>query len=218
MAARSPWSRIAPVGAMYRWAYYSPGSLTAANGQNTGTMSYSVMSMQWASTTKIYQPSQIELTWSLATTFTTSADLAFGFFFVRSFTVAPSGGTAATFTATQNVYSGRFDTLFDATQFATSGDLRIATTGNLTAGTGNIDKYPMKIWMGNAAISAGVAGQTSQNPMNTPWEVGNDPNTQSPFFRANEGFSIQPLATMGAAGVINFSVGIEWIEMPIQFY
>jgi hypothetical protein len=218
MAARSPWSRIAPVGAMHRWAYYSPGSLTAANGQNTGTMSYSIFSIQWGSTTKIFQPTQIEFQWSLATTFTTQADLAFGLFVVRSFTAAPSGGTAATFTATQNLYSGRFDTNFDKTEFNANGDFRIATTGNLTAGTGNIDKYPMRIWMGNAAISGGIAGMTSQNPMSIPFEVGNDPNTQSPFIRYQEGLSIQPLATMGAVGVLNLSVGIEWIEMPTQFY
>jgi len=218
MAARPPWSRIAPVGNMYRWAYYSPGSLTTANGQNTGTMSYSIFSMQWASTSKIFQPTQIEINWSLATTFTTSADLAFGLFFVRAFTTAPSGGTQATFTATNTTLSGAFDTNFGTTSFASAGDLRIATTGNLTAGTGNIDKYPLRVWMGNAAISAGVAGQSSQNAIYTPWELGNDPNTQTIWVRYQEGLSLQPMATMGAAGVINFSVGIEWIEMPSQFY
>lgn len=215
MAARPPWSRTAPAGPMYRWGYYSPGSLTTANGNNTGTLSSSVFSVRWASPNKIFQLTQLDVFYQVTTSFGSNQSLGFGLFFVRSYTASPSGGTQATFTATQNLYSGRFDTNFDKTEFNTYGDLRIASTGNLTAGTGNIDFYPLRIW-------PGFTGSIGGNAMNTAMgyqadEYGEMPNTQSIWVRQNEGLSVQPLATMGATGVVDFSVVMEWIEMPNQF-
>jgi hypothetical protein len=42
---------------------------------------------------------------------------------------------------------------------------------------------------------------------------GNAPNTQALFLRNNEGFVIQCIDTLGAGGVLDFYVDVEWIEM-----
>jgi hypothetical protein len=216
MAARPPWSRVAPAGPMYRVNYYSPGSLTVPNGQNTGTVSYSVFGLQWNAPGMVMQLTEVSVQWTISTTMSTITDVPFGLFGIRAMTAAFSGGTAVTFTATQNIYTGRLDTNFAATQFATVGDMRIATTGNLTACTGNIDAYPSRVWMGNSG-ALGIIGGTSGNPFSFPQKFGDQPNTQSIFLRPGEGISIQPLATLGTAGVLNFCVGLEWIEMSANF-
>jgi hypothetical protein len=159
---------------------------------------------------------QVEVFWALNTTFGTAQDLTFGLFCVRPYTVAPTGGTQATFTATQTIGANKFDSLFPVTNFATSttvtsgfGDIRICTASNLTAtiGCGTVDLWPMRYFGGNAN-TIGVGPSTW-----SPFAMGEDPNSQALWLRNQEGFIIQPMATMGATGILDFYVAVEWIEM-----
>ena len=216
MAARPPWSRIAPVGNMYRVGLMS-STVTAFTGGAAGTMTSSLFSFQWVSGTRIAQITQVEFQWSVNATITTNQDLPFGLFVVRKFTTAPTGGTAATFTASvTNALSGAFDTNFGTTSFATSGDIRIGSTALLTGGTGNIDTCPQRQWVGGAGVTQFLgAGPVTQMPA---WaEYGADPNNQALWLRNQEGFSIQPLASLGSVGSLVFYVTVEWIEAPSNF-
>ena len=219
MAIKSPSSRIAPVGPMYRITMQS-GSLTAVSGYNTGTLGSAVFSMQWANPYAFMHITHVNVQWSLDTTFTTQQALPFGLFKVYSYTVAPTGGTAATLTAATSTTAvvnmaldqkqNNYGSAFGDSYFVTAGDIRMATTGALTAGTGSIDKYPLSLWgigsQGNLAGNGAV--------YNNPIDFGRAPNTTSLAVGYQEGITIQPLATMGAAGKINLWVSVEWIEVP----
>ncbi len=196
---------------MYRVALNS-ASLTTANGALVGTLSNAVYSVQWTSPNTCLQLTQLELRYALNTTFTASQDVAFGFYLVHNYTTAPSGGLQATFGNVGTVYTtNSFDQKGAvASYFQTGGDMRICTTGSLTAGVGTIDRYPMFIWSSfEAANGVGVANATQY-----PWEIGSDPNTHTITLQQYDGFVIAPIATMGAGGVLNFYVATEWIETP----
>jgi len=216
-------SRRAPAGAQYRLGLMS-ASLTGVTGlANAGTLSSAVYSFLWSnlSTTvtaatsgsgvttypMVCMVTQVEVIWSVNTTFTTAQDVSFGLYRVNSYTAAPTGGLAATFTATQTLTTGKFDSNYPITNFSKAGDIRISTAAALSAGTGNCDLYPMRQFMGNTN-TIGVGPSTFKE-----FAMGNDPNTQALFFRNNEGFIIAPLVTMGAGGILDFYVSVEWIEM-----
>ena len=212
MAVKPPYSRIAPVGNQYRLVLQS-GALTLANGYGTGNSSYGVYSLQWNCSTMDMWITGVSVSFALTTTFTSVQDFSFGLFVQRGYTVAHTGGTKATFTTT--TLSNAYDTKFNggganaATYFATAGTIRMATTTNLTAGTSTIDKYPLYVWPGFPT--------DQQQHFLEYFRPGNTPNTTSLRIRNQEGFQIQPMATMGAAGVGVLYVGVEWIEMPTQF-
>lgn len=219
MAIKSPPNRIAPVGPMYRVCMVS-GALTAVSGYTTGTLGSGVFSMQWANPYSAMHITNVNVDWTLTTTFTTQQALPFGLFKVYSYTVAPTGGTPATLTAATSSTAvvnmaldstlNNYGSSLGDSYFVTAGDIRMATTGALTAGTGSIDKYPLKVW------TAGTQGNLAGNgwTYNMQGRFGDAPNTQALVVRYQQGISIQPLATMGAVGVISLIVSVEWIEVP----
>ena len=216
-------SRRAPSGAQYRIGL-SSSSLTTATGAVLGTLSSAVYSFQWAnlSTTTtaatsgsafttyplVCMVTQVEVIWSLNTSFGSAQDVCFGLFRVNSYTSPCTGGYQATFTATQS--TGKFDSQYPTTNFAKAGAINISTTASLTAGTGTIDLYPMRYFMG-MTNTIGIGPQTF-----TPFAMGNDPNSQALFFRNNEGFTIQPIITLGATGILDLYIATEWIEMSSE--
>jgi hypothetical protein len=186
---------------------------------NTGTLSYAVYSFQWAPTTptpstsaaiasvypKTCLVTSVDVHYTVNTTFTAAQDVTFGLFRVNSYTVSATGGTTATFATTS---SGRFDSNFGTTSFATSGAIRISTDGPLAGATGTIDRFPMKYWGGNTN-TIGIAGGQTGNP----WRPGDSMETQALWFRNNEGFVICPIVTLGAGGIVNLYVAVEWVEI-----
>ena len=228
MAVRPPWERTARVGQMYRCGLRS-ASLAGANGigvNSLGTLSSAVFSVLWNSPTTCMQLTNLELRYSIGTTFTASQDVSFGLYKVSGYTAAPTGGYQATFTSVGSGAATYPTQSFDrqggnpalsgsgpvglSSYFATAGDFRICTTGSLTPGTGNIDNYPMYIWDGfESATAVGLAGSANT----FPWPIGAAPNTHCLTLQNYDGFVICPLATLGAGGVLNFFVTVEWIEV-----
>jgi hypothetical protein len=232
-------SRRSPSGAQFRGTWVS-GALTTPNGSSTGTASAAVFAFQWVSTgipapatftaspyyqtgfstnliPKVCMVTQVEVNYMVTTSFTSIQDLSMGMFIVSSFTALGTGGVIATFASSP--YGQSFDSSMGISNFATqtayasgNGAIQMATTANLGTLTGTVAIYPLRVWGG----TSGVVGAGIQSSV-YPFEVGNDPNTQSIFFRNNQGFTIQPLVTWGAAGVANLYVSVEWIEMPSNY-
>lgn len=228
MANRPPWERQARVGPMYRAGLMSASlaGVTGIGAGALGTLSSAVFSVQWNSPTTCMQLTTIELRYTINTTFTASQDCAFGLYKVAGYTSAPTGGYAGTFTATGsgsttyptqsldrvggNPALGSASLIGQSSYFATAGDFRISTAGALTAGTGTIDHYPMFIWDGfESSTAVGLAASANTYP----WEIGNDPNTHCLTLQQYDGFVICPMITLGAGGVLNFFVTLEWIEV-----
>jgi hypothetical protein len=86
----------------------------------------------------------------------------------------------------------------------------------MTNGTGKVDQYPTHIWGGLVMATLGVS-DANAGPQ-TEFTPGVAPNTQSMFFRQNEGFIICPMITLGAGGGLNLAVVVEWAEMGAQYY
>jgi hypothetical protein len=121
-------------------------------------------------------------------------------FSARAFTASDSGGTAATLTGN----NGKLRTSMGTTGV---GDMRIASTATLTAGTRTLDADPL------AAIDFAIGTAVSVQYAG-PSQVLYEPKAgEYPLALAtNEGFVIQ--ATVPATGTWQFTVQVEWDELP----
>lgn len=117
----------------------------------------------------------------------------------RSYTGASSGGTAGTLTGNNSKLRTSMGTTL-------IGDIRIASTAALTAGTFTADTDPM----GQISLSFGTA--VSVQYANQVVLFGEDVGPEHPYIAAqNEGFTIQ--ATVPATGTWQFGVSCRWAEV-----
>jgi hypothetical protein len=89
--------------------------------------------------------------------------------------------------------------------FAGGGQIMIANTGANTAGTRTLDTQAIGFVSGT---SSAIATTLPNTPIYQQ-QTGDYPL----ILAANEGFIINNVQTMGAAGVINLYVNVEWFEM-----
>lgn len=125
----------------------------------------------------------------------------------RAWTVDGTGGTALTFTGSDQKKRSAF-----ATTLAPSGtSVRIASTAALTAGTKTLDSNDF------AGLTTGVqavAGVTLLTPGTYLWER-NTADEWPCIFTQNEGFVIR--ATVPITGTWTFNIDMEWSEIdPAQ--
>lgn len=117
----------------------------------------------------------------------------------RSWTAAGSGGTAGTITGN----NGKMRTAMGTTLV---GDIRIASTGALTAGTKTLDTDAI----GQFTFTIGT-GTSIQYANNIPL-LGEDIGPTPPLVLAsNEGFVVR--ATVPATGTWHFGITVVWTEL-----
>jgi hypothetical protein len=131
------------------------------------------------------------------TAFTTAQGLAYQLLRANSFTASDSGGTAL-FTAGQNKHRNSF------TNITSAPDIRISSTGALTAGTRTLETAGMGI-AGGSSTAVGTS-------MPTEDLLGYDSGDYPLVLAQNEGFVITNGIAMGAAGVIRLQVSVEFAE------
>lgn len=204
MALQVPYSKRAPAGGGYRIAMYT-GSMVA--GLAAGAP---IFSCRWTSTAARMIVQSIMLDFYTVTAYGTAQAIGNSLWFARSFTVSDSAGTPITTTQAN-------DQALDTKQigvagtgqsliFSGSGDMRIATTLTLTAGTRTLDDQALYSWIGSST----AIGTSSNNPdLQMGWQDATNPLT----IRANEGFIITNDILLGATGVIVWNIGIEWTEV-----
>lgn len=198
MAVRVPQSKMAPAGSAFRMVLKS-GAVTVVAANDP------IASLRWTSSAYRAVIQRVNVEWSMTTAFGTAQDVAFGLYFASAFTASDSGGTAATLTGR----NGKLDTLFPlSTQIAT-GNLRIGTTGAITAGTRTLDTQPLAAW--NGMIN--TLGQGSKG--NLGYNFGENDAMNPITLRQNEGLVLNNLVLMGAGGVMTIYVTLEWTEVPI---
>jgi hypothetical protein len=163
-----------------------------------------VFSFRWApaTTTQLCMVRRIEIGFSTTTAFTTAQSLQYSLQIARQWTASDTGGTAAAFTQTN---TGKFRTVMPTSAFAGGGQIMIATTGANTAGTRTLDTQAIAFTQGS---STAVATTMLNNPIHQ-----HQPGDYPIIFAANEGFIINNVQAMGAAGVINLTVNVEWMEL-----
>ena len=119
------------------------------------------------------------------------------YFFARSFSASDTGGTALAITGSQNKHRTSLAT-------PTSLDCRISSTAALTAGTRTLDTVALAATYGS---STAVGTSMPVTPL-----LSNDAGDYPVVLAQNEGLVVTNLIAMGAAGVINLSVNIEFAE------
>lgn len=135
----------------------------------------------------------------LTTAFTTAQRVDYGLIVARAFTASDTGGTAIAMTGS----NGKMRT---SLAVPTSVDVRIATTAALTAGTKSLDANHLA----QQAAWAGAVGTVlapSQNNL-----LSHDTGDYPLVLAQNEGFNIQNITLMGAAGVGIAYVNTEFAE------
>lgn len=141
---------------------------------------------------------QVRIGFGTTTAFTAAQSLFYTMFKCTGFTVSDSGGTAL-YTAGQNKHRESF------TNITSAPDVRVSTTGALTAGTRTVQTQGIANACG-ASTAVGTSMQNIALLSTTPGEY--------PLYLAqNEGFVIQNDVLMGAAGVIRLQVQVEFAEV-----
>jgi hypothetical protein len=174
------------------------GALTTAAAGGT------VFSFRWApaTSTQLCMVRRVEIGFSTTTAFTTAQALQYSLQVARNWTASDTGGTAALFTQTN---TGKQRTSMPTSAFASGGQLMIATTAANTAGTRTLDTQVLGFTQG---ASTGVGTVFTSAPI-----FQHSPGDYPLIFANNEGFIINNVVLMGAAGVINLTVNVEWMEL-----
>jgi hypothetical protein len=134
------------------------------------------------------------------TAFTTAQLISFGLSIARAFTVSDTGGTAIAFTGSNAKHRTSLGT-------PSSLDARVATTAALGAGTRTIDANSVAMQAGWSA----AAGTTIAPALNNL--LSHDPGDYPILLAQNEGVLILNTTAMGAGGVGNAFIGLEFAEV-----
>lgn len=188
---------------------------TVAAGTTTAGF---LFSMRYAGTGKVllrYLGAQFATT----TAFTSAQEVGCEAFIARSYSASPTGGTAldlgATVTNTNKLLTATSTSDFSLA----SSDVRVATTGALTAGTQTLDANAFGStsgWAGAVGITIAKTalfdGKTHMPPRPLAEEravLGLSPVVLS----NNEGIIIRNTVLMGAVGVGRWQFFVEWDEV-----
>lgn len=147
--------------------------------------------------TNLMMVRRISVGFVTTTAFTTAQGLQYQLIKATGFTVSDSGGTAL-YTAGANKHRNSF------TNITSAPDIRIASTAALTAGTRTLETAPLSVANGSSTAVA------TSMPITALFS--HDPGDYPLILAQNEGFIIANGQAMGAAGVINLQVNIEYAE------
>lgn len=176
-------------------------SLGAFSGLLTGAgAGASVFVMRWTDANALCLIHKVTLKWVTTTAFTTAQRVTHTLVRSRSWTVAPSAGTQITLGVTAKRRTSYPDSRFAA------ADVRIAAAAAVTVGTRTADANALacvQAWSG--AAGAGL-------PETELW-VSSEANGGPIVLAQNEGIEIQSPVAMGAAGVIELGVEVDWAEV-----
>lgn len=160
-----------------------------------------IFSMRWTNAQYNFLLQKLDVTAFIGTVFGAAQELSVDLVRVINFSAADTGGTALDPLLKQTIK----DTEMASSQIQT---LRVATTGALTPGTGTAEVTPIsEDALPLSTVTLGSVGKVTLHDMR--------PGEQTPqVFRANEGFRVRILQTMGAAGVVVWHFNMEWAEVP----
>lgn len=163
-----------------------------------------IFAARWSATTKVLALMAFKATWNTIAGFTTAQEVGLDLFVARSYSASHTGGTAVDSTA-----AGGFElrTAYPASAFG-AADIRIATTGALTAGTQTLDAVPMAA---NQYAELAAAATVGKGRFCVEW---NSSTRGKPLIlAANEGLVLRNQILMGAAGTARVNVEMEWAEL-----
>lgn len=162
-----------------------------------------IFSARWTDSSRLCVINSITAAFTPTTGFTAAQPVDVDAIKVTAFSASDTGGTALL--APSRKRTGNMGASLMA-------DMRIATTAALGAGTATADANPFAIanlYQQFAAtnINAVLPGQVLYSL--------DQPGMKHPLILGpNEGFRVRIVTTMGAAGVGNFTILVDWSEVP----
>lgn len=190
-------------GALGHYAYAgATGAIAAAMASNGELFQF-----RWADATRLAVITEISITGMRATTAFAAGVIDIKATIARSWSASGSGGSAITLTGDL----GQLRTSFGASLV---GDMRIATTGALTAGTKTLDTYDVGFITTHS--SAGWNGATPIIgqiflPTTTLFKADIASGEYPIVLAQNEGIVVR--ATVPGTGVWNASIHFKWSEV-----
>lgn len=184
----------------YHWAGFT-GILPAALGANS-----EIFQFRWADATRYAVIRKVKISACVSTTFF-AAGVPVQVDLIRStgWTVAGTGGTGVTPAALLKKRTSMGSTLLAA------GDMRIATTAALGAGTKTLDTYSAAAIAAPGPITASLNGQII--PAGTIlWQAEIGDGEYPLVLAQNEGISVRSVA-VPATGTWTASIDIQWAEV-----
>lgn len=165
-----------------------------------------ILQFRWSDTGTLRRIRILAVTMSAAVGATgfTAGPVAFSLSVARAWTAAGTGGTTLTLTGNnQKLRSSQNPTLFNTG----GGEIRVATTAALGAGTKTIDANGISSIMG----SAGAAGTLVVAPGSALWQDFVTPYGQPIVLAHQEGLSIAT-TVLPATGSLTAAFNIFWAE------
>lgn len=184
----------------YSWGG-ATGILPAALGANS-----EIWQFRWADATRFALIRKIKISACVTTTFF-AAGVPVTIDLIKStgWTVAGTGGTAITPAATIKKRTSMASTLLVA------GDMRIATTAALGAGTKTLEANSLAAMVAPGPITASLNGQIIA-PGTIMWQAEVGDGEYPLVLAQNEGLSIRSVA-VPATGTWQATVDIQWAEV-----
>lgn len=187
------------------------------NGVNTGDFRLAVttglvpatvaadailFSFRWGSTSHRCAIRELALRAQIVTPFTSAQEVSCYAAIGRSFTVAPTDGTALTLTTNSAKLHSH------ASETTRLSSARVATTAGLTGQTVTVDPHPfLQCLAGNQLLGAAGAAQSAGGAL-----YSSQAHQHPLVLTANEGILVRNGILLGAAGTVRFSIDIEWTE------
>ena len=177
------------------------GILPAALGANS-----EIFQFRWADVTRFAVIRKIRISAAVSTTFF-AAGVPIQIDLVKStaWTVAGTGGTAITPAALLKKRTSMGSTLMAA------GDIRIATTAALGAGTKTLETLALSAIVASAPITSSLNGNII-NPGTILWQAEIGDGEHPLVLAQNEGFSIRSVA-VPATGTWTVGITVDWTEV-----
>lgn len=166
-----------------------------------------IFQMRWSDASRLCVVTKVLLTGVRATTAFAAGAIDFKATVARSFTANGTGGTALTLTGDQAQLRTSFGT-------SLMGDMRVATTAALGAGTKTLDTQDLGIITTHSSAgwqsATPIIGQIFQ-PTIELWKPDLSAGEHPLVLAQNEGLVVR--ATVPGTGVWNASITVQWAEV-----
>jgi hypothetical protein len=166
-----------------------------------------VFSFRWnpSTTTNLCMIRRVEVGFATTTAFTAAQSVQYSMQIARSFTASDTGGTSLSLAQAN---TGKMRTTMPSSAFTSTGNIQIASTGAMSAGTRTLDSYPIAY-----AATFGPAASAIPTVMPITAMYQHQSGDYPLILANNEGFIVSNVIAMGAAGIINLTVNVEWMEL-----
>jgi hypothetical protein len=172
-----------------------------------------IFAFRWSSSSVLGIVRRVRITGGTDATAFAQGSTIFDLIRATAFTIQDTGGAVISLAGKSQARATRFAASQIQIPATATGNIAIANTGTLTAGTRTLDSNPLSILIGSAgAVPANF-------PVPQPgllWDE-STPNKQPLELMQSEGFVIR--ATVPATGTWKFGVEVDWDEVdPARYF